>query len=318
MDKVSEKIFPYQHILTCTLTSIILLTWLLAACQTTPTPFVPPLGVTQGPDGETSVPFNTTLPTESPTQTNTPILLALIVNDESITLAEYDSAINRLLAAQPDLPPNETQARVLNELIDQLLLAQGAEQSGFVVDRTLLEERINALAKAVGGMSALNMWMDENGYSEEFFQLELRRSIAAAWMRDQIIGAIPHAAEQVHARQLLLFSEVEATDVYNQLQSGVSFDIMLAYYDPIGLGDLGWFPRGFLNETAIEEAAFSLEPGAYSQIIETSLGFHIIQLIERKADQPITPSVRLTLQEKALNGWLEQKRTESLITVLIP
>ena len=316
---MSEKISPYQRFLSCTLNSIILLTWLLVACQTTPTPFIPPAGITPGPDGETSVPSNTTQPpTEPPTPTNTPIPLALIVNDESITLTEYESALNRLLAAQPDLPPDEARTRVLSELADQLLLGQAAVQSGFVVDRTLLEERTNALAEAIGGIDALNSWMVDNGYTKEFFQLELSRSIASAWMRDRIIAEVPQTAEQVHARQLLLLSAVEATNVYNQLQSGVTFEVMLAYYDPIGLGDIGWFPHGYLAETTIEEAVFSLEPGAYSQVIETSLGFHIVQLIERQAARPIAPGVRLILQEKALIGWLEQQRTESNITVLIP
>ena len=319
MDQVTEKISQYHRILSSTLNSFILLTWLLAACQTTPTPFIPPAGITPGPDGETSVPSNTTQPpTEPPTPTNTPIPLALIVNDESITLTEYELALNRLLTVQPDLLPDEARTRILDELIDQLLLAQAAAQSGFVVDRTLLEERTDALAEAIGGMAALNTWMVDNGYTEEFFQLELRRSIASAWMRDQIIAAVPQTAEQVHARQLLLLSAVEATNVYNQLQSGVTFDVMLAYYDPIGLGDLGWFPRGYLAETVIEEVAFTLEPGAYSQVIETSLGFHVIQLIERQPDMPIAPNVRLMLQEKTLIGWLEQQRLVSTITVLIP
>jgi len=319
MDQVSKMRPPKQQIHLCTLTSILLLVW-LTACQNTPTPFIAPGTGTITPEpGGTTVSSSATLPpTESPTPTNTPIPLALTVNGESITLAEYEAALARLLAAQPGLLPEEARTRILDEFIDQLLLSQTAVQSGFVVDRTLLEERTNALVEQIGGADALNAWLADNGYTEEFFQLELRRAIAAAWMRDQIIASVPETAEQVHTRQLLLFSVAEANDVFSQLQSGVTFDVMLAYYDPISLGDLGWFPRGYLTETAIEEAAFALEPGAYSPVIETELGFHILQLIERQTDRPLDPNVRLTLQEKTVSSWLEQQRTLSDILIVNP
>jgi peptidyl-prolyl cis-trans isomerase C len=244
--------------------------------------------------------------------------LALTVNGESISLAEYESAFNRFRAAQPELPNEEARTRVLEEFIDQLLLSQGATQSGFTVDKALLEARINALADQIGGATTLNEWIQTNGYTDEFFQLELRRAIAAAWMRDQIIETVPETTEQVRARQLLMFSSAEANDVYRQLQNGVTFDVMLVYYDPIGLGELGWFPRGYLTETAIEEATFSLEPGNYSPVIETSLGYHIIQLIELQENRPLDPNARLVLREKTLAQWLTDKRLESDITISIP
>jgi peptidyl-prolyl cis-trans isomerase C len=302
-----------------TLITILILVWLLTACQSTPTPFNVSGSTAPSPTGEvTNFPDTTRSPTVPNPPTNTPIPLALSVNEEGITLAEYEAAITRFLLAQPAYSADEARTRVLEEFIDQLLLSQAATQNGYIVDKTLLEERIISLANQIGGIAQLNEWISANGYTEEFFQLELRRSIAAAWMRDQIIGAVPDKMEQVRARQLLLFNSTEAADVYRQLQNGVTFEVMLAYYDPIGLGDLGWFPRGYLAETAIEEAAFALEPGNYSTVIETHLGFHIIQLIERQMDRPIDPDARLVLREKALDQWLENKRLESDLVILIP
>ena len=318
MDQVSKKTTLKHHIFR-TLNSFIVLTWLLAACRSTPTPFMPPDGTDLAPNGETAVaPENTLAPTLSPTPTNTPFPLALSVNGESISLAEYDAALTRLLAAQPDLLPEEARTRILEEYTDQILLSQAAAQSGFSVDKTLLEERIDGLVEQIGSLDTLNTWLAANGYTDEIFQLELRRSIAAAWMRDQIIANVPKTAEQVRARQILLFSAAEAADVYNQLQSGVTFEVMLAYYDPIGLGDLGWFPRGYLTESAIEETVFSLELEKYSPVIETPIGFHIIQLMDRQPDRPLDPDAYLVLQEKTLADWLAQQRAQSNVTVLIP
>ncbi len=91
-------------------------------------------------------PTNTFTPTITPippTSTPTPVPLAASVNGEGITLAEFQAELSRYQAAassgtstpQPAAQPAAgDKQRVLDDLIDQVLLAQGAAQQGYKAD----------------------------------------------------------------------------------------------------------------------------------------------------------------------------------------
>ena len=82
-------------------------------------------------------------------------------------------------------------------------------------------------------------------------------------------------------------------------------------------GDLSWFPRGYLNEKSVEDAAFALQPGEISPVIQSSLGYHVIQVIAREV-RSLTPDARAVLQRKALADWLTNNRSQSQIEDLVP
>jgi peptidyl-prolyl cis-trans isomerase C len=207
---------------------------------------------------------------------------------------------------------------VLNELIDQTLLAQAAVQNGFIVDDNLMQTKITALENQLGGPEALQDWISTHGYSSDEFHQALKRSVSAAWMRDEIISSITETADEVHVKQILLRSAGEAYEVYAQLQSGTNFEALAEDYDPLTKGELGWFPRGYLGEPSIDEAAFALQPGQYSSVIETDIGYHILYLIERDANHTLEPDARQVLQINALEVWLNERRQQSEIEILLP
>jgi parvulin-like peptidyl-prolyl isomerase len=295
---------------------LILLGFVVSACRNGGTP---PSDSPTPLDQKT--PITEDSPTNTPTQippTETQIPLAAMVNDFEITEGEYQAELALYKAASGTELATEDEERVLEDLINQALLAQGAKENGFEVDKSLLQERIDQMIEDTGGAQALADWMAAYGYSEEDFRRALSRSIAAAWMRDQVISSVSKTADQVHARQILLLNAEQANDVFAQLQAGNDFFNIAIEYDPLTAGDLGWFPQGYLPHPEIEEAAFGLDAGDYSPVIETVVGYHIVQLIERDPQKPLTADALQVLQMQAINEWLEEQRESADVKLLVP
>ncbi len=251
--------------------------------------------------------------------TPTPPPLAATVNGEWITQAEFEAEVERYRAAQQaqgqEASPEAASAAVLDDLVAQVLLAQAARQEGFEITEADLNSRLEALASQAGGVEALSKWQSSHGYTEESFRSALKRAAEAAWMRDKIIAAVPTIAEQVHVRQILTYNEETARKAAEQLAGGASFVELAALYDPVTSGDLGWFPRGYLLEPKLEEVAFALPVGQYSEVIASEVGFHILYVVERDAQRPLSPDAYLLFQQRALQAWLEQERAKAIIVL---
>jgi peptidyl-prolyl cis-trans isomerase C len=284
--------------------ALVLLAMLLAACLPVP--------------GTAVVPTLTTAPL--PTPTDTPIPMAVIVNGEAISQAEFDSELTRYQQAQTGLgitvSAEAASQTVMTNFVDLLLLEQAAAAYGFTLDDAGLQSRIDTLALDAGGAEAFAAWMSAHGYTPEEFAADLRRQVAAAWMRDRVTASVTATAEQVHVKQILLYNEGEAQQYLGYLQAGWKFEDLAAQYDPVTKGELGWFPRGYLPSLAIEEAVFALQPGQYSAILQDEGGYHILYVMERDPARQLSPDALLTLQEQALQTWLNQRRNES--TILYP
>ena len=199
--------------------------------------------------------------------------MALEANGEGITLVEFQQEMQRFQAGLtkagiqlPDIPEQEN--RVRDELIDQLLLKQGAIEAGYSLSSGEVQSKLDELSQKLGGADALSAWMKENFFTDQTFRIAFERSVYAAWMRDEIVKNVPDVVEQVHIRQIRVLSESESRGIAAQLQSGSDFATLAELYDPVTKGDLGWFPRGYLTQPVVEEAAYSLEAGGISQIIQ--------------------------------------------------
>lgn len=284
---------------------ILLLALGLSACAS----FFPP---------EPTLTPTATFTPEPPTATPEP--MALTVNGEGITVVEFNAEVQRYLTSQSNLgktvPPEEASEAVMEDLVAQLLLVQGARDNGFNIDEASLQARIESLTAQVGGPEALSKWQSEHGYNEQSFRSALKRAAESAWMRDKILADVPSTAEQVHVQQILLYNQDTAQRFLTQLDGGADFDELAFEADPITRGDLGWVPRGYLLEPKLEEAAFNLLVGEHSDVIATDVGFHILRILARDPERPLSPDAYLALQELALKTWINAQRQQAEIVFI--
>jgi peptidyl-prolyl cis-trans isomerase C len=267
----------------------------------------------------------------SPELTSTPTLavptptlepMAAIVNGEGISMVQYQAELDRYVIATTETGLSapggvEPRSLILDQLIDESLLAQSAYQSGFEINEVDLDARLTQLADQIGGAQSLQDWQSRYGYTDTSLRQALQRSIAAAWMRDAILAGVPLQDEQVHARQILLADEQTALAIKAQLDAGSDFTQLAYQFDSITGGDLGWFPRGFLNFSEVETAAFSLEPGQFSDPVASAIGWHIILVIEKDPVHMLSPDGLFAVQNKAITSWIDQRRAESTIEILL-
>jgi peptidyl-prolyl cis-trans isomerase C len=286
--------------------ALLVLTALLAACG-------------GGPQTADATPTN--LPDAEQITPTQPAAVA-IVNGEQIPQDLYNIRVQQYQAAQTQtgtlLATDGMAQIVVDDLIDRQLLAQAARTEGFVLDDATIDQRLNAVVEQAGGQDAFNAWMTAQGYTAESFRRDLALEIEAGWMRTRITDAVPLTAEQVQARQILLLDLFSAERLLGQLEGGTPFEQVARNNDPQGLGYLGWFPRGYLLQTEVEEAAFALQPGQFSQVVQSSLGYHLIEVLDRSPDRELTPQARLSLQLKAVQDWLASQRSQATIEVFLP
>ena len=256
------------------------------------------------------------LPTRTPFPPSpTPIPTAAIVNGDIITVAAYQEELARYKAAVNRDLTEEDQSIVINDLINLTLLAQAATSEGFQISETDLDERI---ARLETEDQPLTDWLAVYGFTAESFREHLKRSLEAAWMRDQIIADVPFEMEQIHAQQMLFYNLAAAEETLEDLNSGKDFSQLAKTHDPQTLGDLGWFPPGFLTISELDPILFDLEVEETSDIIETEIGYHIIMVLEKEGNRPLDPAIRQILQEQELDNWLVRRWKLSTIQITLP
>jgi parvulin-like peptidyl-prolyl isomerase len=147
-------------------------------------------------------------------------------------------------------------------------------------------------------------------------EAELRQLMSDELLRrklqDALAAEVPTGAEQVQARHVLVETEEEARQALERLNQGEPFEALAAELSTDETnkdegGELGWFPRGQMV-LPFEEAAFDAGVGDVVGPVETSFGWHIIQ-VEGHEVRELEPGMLQYYQGQALQDWLSEARS---------
>lgn len=246
----------------------------------------------------------------------------------------------------------QTREAFLQRLIDNILIEQEAKKSGagiIVKDEEVMEVLQDVLAKQKLSMQEYLKNLAREGNSLDSVKKEirgqmmrariLRREVKAKILvSDEEIGEYYNknrqeyeGKETVRIKQILLLLppdadktiiakvKNEAMQLHKRVMNGESFDLLALNYSqgPAAAqgGDVGFIGRGTIIPE-VETAAFSLPVGQVSEVIESSVGFHIIQVVDKKGAglKPIA-AVREEIKTKIEDEKLDKKFDEWIASV---
>jgi len=172
-----------------------------------------------------------------------------------------------------------------------------------------------------GFKSMFNTYLQDVRKNAGISEADLRELVTIDLLRTKLqeaMGAeVPTTAEQIHARHILVDTEEAAKAALDRIQKGEDFakvaqEVSTDTTTKDQGGDLGWFPRGQM-EQAFDEAAFALKPGQVSGVVQTSYGYHIIKVEEYAADRPLDESTLAAKRSAALDEWLQKQRSNAQV-----
>jgi parvulin-like peptidyl-prolyl isomerase len=246
----------------------------------------------------------------------------------------------------------QTREAFLQRLIDNILIEQEAKKSGagiIVKDEEVMEVLQDVLAKQKLSMQEYLKNLAREGNSLDSVKKEirgqmmrariLRREVKAKILvSDEEIGEYYNknrqeyeGKETVRIKQILLLLppdanktiiakvKNEAMQLHKRVMNGESFDLLALNYSqgPAAAqgGDVGFIGRGTIIPE-VEAVAFSLPVGQVSEVIESSVGFHIIQVVDKKGAglKPIA-AVREEIKTKIEDEKLDKKYDEWIASV---
>ena len=207
---------------------------------------------------------------------------------------------------------------VLEQLILSKLISQAAREQGLTVTEQQLDEAYADSISVRGSQAGFDKWLEENIYTNVEFLIHLEEQLLAAKIQELVLNDVGTYAEQVNARHIVVATREQAEDLRSKIVAGADFATLASTHSldrstSLNGGDLGWFPRGLLTMPVVETAAFALDPGELGDIVETKIGFHIIQTIDRDLQRELMPNAAVVVKRAVLDTWLADLRSQAVI-----
>jgi peptidyl-prolyl cis-trans isomerase C len=279
-----------------------------------------------------------------------------MVNGVIITQSTFDREMSlferRIRRPIRSLPPEQmaqVREHILNDLINRELLFQESGAKKIEVTEEEIQKELEQLKSRYKDPKRFQAILEQMQMTEASLKDQIHRKTAVQQLINKEVGdkiTITEAEAkgvyddnpddfkqkaQVHARHILIKVPADADEaakgeahkkieaVQEKAKSGTDFaELAKAHSEgPSNVrgGDLGFFGRGQMVKP-FEEAAFVLEPGEISDIVETRFGYHLIKVEEKKEERPLSfDEVKDDLMEKLKRSKIEEQMMSYLLSL---
>lgn len=230
------------------------------------------------------------------------------VNGTEITLGHAIAMRDRLPPQYQNLPDEVLLTGLLDQLVDQQLLAEAQsaspETDPLQVKLAIENERRGALAGLAANAAVADV-VDQ-------------AKVQAAY--DELVAGFEPQPE-FNASHILVDSEEKAKALKAEIDGGKEFAEVATANSSDGSaasgGELGWFGAGQMVPE-FEAAAAALEVGEVSAPVQSQFGWHLIKLNEKRETAPPTleqarPEIENQLRQEALEAKLAELRAAATV-----
>ena len=276
------------------------------------------------------------------------------VNGETVTREELEDYVQNLEGRAGGPVPAEQRDRVYRDVLDQLvgykLLLQEARARKVAVPETEVDARIDEVRKQFPSEDLFMQTLIDRKMTVAQIKEDARKDIAIARLIESAIaekvGVKPEQVEEfyknnpdqfkqperVRASHILISvpegaaaaaraqAKTKAEQILKDVRAGRDFAALAKQHsqDPgsaVNGGDLGFFPQGQMVGP-FNDVAFSLKPGATSDLVETQFGYHIIRVAEKQPERTISLDEVRPRLEQYLQDLNKESETEAFVKAL--
>jgi len=252
----------------------------------------------------------------------------------------------------------ENRMALLNKMIDNIIIDQEAKKTQMIIKdeevtetindflsrrKMKMEDLINELARENSSIEAHRKEIKAHLLRMRLLRREIRSKVAVT---EEEIGEYYlknreayEGKEAMRIKQILILfpkgADVrtkaklreEMDGIHKRLLNGEPFDLIAAQISQgpaaATAGDLGFLEKGSMLP-AVESIAFSLKKDEISKVIESPVGLHIVQSIDRrgagiKPIETVREEIKARLEEEKIDkkyeDWIKELRKKSLIEI---
>lgn len=186
------------------------------------------------------------------------------VNGIEMSVNDFQSRYVRRLIQSGQNDTKIGRYRFMNELIDNLVLADKSDEKGLLSDPIYL--------KALEFQQRKSMM--------DYYFIDQMEELIDAPNDEEVRMAFAKKQRKVYVRQLFSLQESELREPYERLQNGEDFvDVANDYFETTSYDSLAGYlgPITYFGvDDAFAEAAYSINQGEYSEPIRSMFGYHIV------------------------------------------